>query len=225
MRDDADDGADARSAWRPCRGSARATVLDLACGSGRHARWLAARGHRGARASTATRRRWPRLPAPSADDACGRPGAGARGRCRPRAGSPPSSSPITCTARCCRICSTRSRPGGVLLYETFAAGNETVGKPSNPAFLLAPGELLDAVRPRLRVVAYRGWLHRAMPRDRLRPAPLCGREARAVRCRTRPTPIAGTNCVRPRAASAAMLAGANPLQSRSRTRSKSIAFR
>jgi hypothetical protein len=33
-------------------------------------------------------------------------------------------------------------PGGVLIYETFAAGNETVGKPSRPDFLLRPGELL-----------------------------------------------------------------------------------
>jgi SAM-dependent methyltransferase len=44
--------------------------------------------------------------------------------------------------------------GGVLVYETFAQGNERFGKPSNPAFLLAPGELLEAVRGRLRVVAY-----------------------------------------------------------------------
>lgn len=36
------------------------------------------------------------------------------------------------------------RTGGVLLYETFMAGNERYGKPSNPAFLLAPGELLAA---------------------------------------------------------------------------------
>lgn len=34
--------------------------------------------------------------------------------------------------------------GGVLIYETFAAGNETVGKPSRPDFLLQPGELLRA---------------------------------------------------------------------------------
>lgn len=33
-------------------------------------------------------------------------------------------------------------PGGLLIYETFAAGNERFGRPSNPAFLLAPGELL-----------------------------------------------------------------------------------
>jgi len=45
-------------------------------------------------------------------------------------------------------------PGGVLVYETFARGNERFGKPSNPAFLLTPGELLEAVRGRLRVVAY-----------------------------------------------------------------------
>jgi SAM-dependent methyltransferase len=45
-------------------------------------------------------------------------------------------------------------PGGVLLYETFAVGNERFGKPSNPDFLLRPGELLDAVRGHLRVIAY-----------------------------------------------------------------------
>lgn len=44
-------------------------------------------------------------------------------------------------------------PGGVLIYETFAAGNETVGKPSRPDFLLGPGELLEACAA-LRVVAY-----------------------------------------------------------------------
>jgi SAM-dependent methyltransferase len=35
-------------------------------------------------------------------------------------------------------------PGGVLLYETFMAGNERYGKPTNPAFLLRPGELWEA---------------------------------------------------------------------------------
>jgi SAM-dependent methyltransferase len=45
-------------------------------------------------------------------------------------------------------------PAGVLLYETFAAGNERYGRPSNPDFLLRPGELLEAVRGRLRVIAY-----------------------------------------------------------------------
>ncbi len=46
-------------------------------------------------------------------------------------------------------------PGGVLIYETFAAGNETVGKPSRPDFLLQPGELLSAcLSSELRVIAY-----------------------------------------------------------------------
>lgn len=45
-------------------------------------------------------------------------------------------------------------PGGVLIYETFARGNERFGSPSNPAFLLEPGELLEAVRGRLDVIAY-----------------------------------------------------------------------
>jgi SAM-dependent methyltransferase len=46
-------------------------------------------------------------------------------------------------------------PDGMLVYETFAMGNERFGKPSNPAFLLAPGELLDvAPRHGLRVLAY-----------------------------------------------------------------------
>ncbi len=35
-------------------------------------------------------------------------------------------------------------PGGLLIYETFSKGNETVGKPSRPEFLLQPGELLHA---------------------------------------------------------------------------------
>jgi hypothetical protein len=44
--------------------------------------------------------------------------------------------------------------GGLLVYETFAVGNERFGKPSNPAFLLRPGELLEAARGKLRVIAY-----------------------------------------------------------------------
>ncbi len=49
-------------------------------------------------------------------------------------------------------------PGGVLIYETFAAGNASFGKPSNPDFLLLPGELLAMARAErahpLRVIAY-----------------------------------------------------------------------
>ena len=44
---------------------------------------------------------------------------------------------------------------GVLIYETFVRGNEQFGKPSNPVFLLAPGELLElATRLGLRVIAF-----------------------------------------------------------------------
>jgi SAM-dependent methyltransferase len=43
--------------------------------------------------------------------------------------------------------------GGVLVCETFAVGNESVGRPSNPAFLLRPGELLEACAG-LRIVAF-----------------------------------------------------------------------
>jgi SAM-dependent methyltransferase len=46
-------------------------------------------------------------------------------------------------------------PNGVLIYETFADGNAQFGKPSNPAFLLQAGELLDLARDHeLRVVAF-----------------------------------------------------------------------
>lgn len=44
--------------------------------------------------------------------------------------------------------------GGLLVYETFAAGNERFGRPRSPAHLLEHGELLEAVRGRLRVLAY-----------------------------------------------------------------------
>lgn len=44
-------------------------------------------------------------------------------------------------------------PGGVLIYETFAQGNEAYGRPANPDFLLQHGELLRAVAP-ARVLAY-----------------------------------------------------------------------
>ena len=45
-------------------------------------------------------------------------------------------------------------PEGLLIYETYARGNERWGRPSNPDFLLRPGELLEVARGRLRVVAY-----------------------------------------------------------------------
>ena len=58
-------------------------------------------------------------------------------------------------------------PGGVLIYETFALGNAQFGKPANPDFLLAPGELLAAFGPapdrQRRVLAYED-LYTALPK-------------------------------------------------------------
>lgn len=45
-------------------------------------------------------------------------------------------------------------PNGVLIYETFGKGNEKYGRPRNAAFLLEPGELLETFAPHLTVVAY-----------------------------------------------------------------------
>ena len=66
-------------------------------------------------------------------------------------------------------------PGGVLIYETFAAGNESVGKPSRPDFLLRPAELLEACAG-LRVIAYEDGFEDGPPRfiqriAAVRPAP------------------------------------------------------
>lgn len=51
------------------------------------------------------------------------------------------------------IVATLNSPG-VLIYETFAIGNERYGRPSNPDFLLRPGELIDAVYGKLVPVCY-----------------------------------------------------------------------
>jgi len=45
-------------------------------------------------------------------------------------------------------------PGGLLLYDTFAKGNEAYGRPSNPDFLLQPGELRDRVGKELDIIDY-----------------------------------------------------------------------
>lgn len=126
-------------------------VLDLACGGGRHARWFAQRGHtvlgvdRDAQAVAA-------LPAGVA----GRQADLEQGDW-PLAGEAPFDA-IVVTNYLHRPLWPHLlgalAPGGVLIYETFASGNETVGRPSNPDFLLRPGELLEAVHGHLRVVGY-----------------------------------------------------------------------
>jgi SAM-dependent methyltransferase len=53
--------------------------------------------------------------------------------------------------------------GGVLIYETFMAGNEKFGRPSNPAFLLKPGELLSAFAALTPIAFEQGYLERPKP--------------------------------------------------------------
>ena len=127
----------------------QATVLDVACGHGRHMRWFQERGH----AVTGVDR------APEAVAAASRFGQAVQADIE--AGPWPFEGrhfdAVVVTNYLWRPLLPRIvqsiAPGGVLLYETFAAGNETVGKPSRPDFLLRPGELLGICAP-LRVVAY-----------------------------------------------------------------------
>ena len=53
--------------------------------------------------------------------------------------------------------------GGVLVYETFMAGNEKFGRPSNPAFLLKPGELLAAFAALTPLAFEQGCVERPKP--------------------------------------------------------------
>ncbi|MFA7504483.1 MAG: methyltransferase domain-containing protein [Burkholderiaceae bacterium] len=67
------------------------------------------------------------------------------------------------------------RPTGVLLYQTFAVGNESLGRPRNPDFLLRPGELLE--------VAARNGLHVLAYEDGILGSPARARIQRIVACR------------------------------------------
>lgn len=114
-----------------------ATVLDVACGRGRHMRWFAQRGHavtgvdRDAEA-LANARSWGDTVQADIENGPW-PFAGQR------------FGAVVVTNYLWRpllpTILAAVEPGGVLIYETFAVGNETVGKPSRPDFLLKPGEL------------------------------------------------------------------------------------
>ncbi len=124
-------------------------VLDVACGAGRHMRWFAGRGH----PVTGVDR--------SAEALATIEGVGEGVLADIEGGPWPfedrAFGGVVVTNYLWRdllpTLVASVAPGGVLLYETFAAGNETVGKPSRPDFLLQPGELLRACAG-LRVVAY-----------------------------------------------------------------------
>jgi SAM-dependent methyltransferase len=53
--------------------------------------------------------------------------------------------------------------GGVLIYETFMLGNEQYGRPSNPAFLLRPAELLQAFAALAPIAFEQGYVERPKP--------------------------------------------------------------
>lgn len=131
-----------------------AAVLDVACGGGRHLRWFAERGHPVTGVdieTTAASAQMPHARLVSADIENG------PWPLRDAAGQPETFGAIVVTNYLWRpllptlVESLAS--GGVLLYETFAQGNETVGRPARPDFLLRPGELLQ-VCAGLQVVAY-----------------------------------------------------------------------
>ena len=125
------------------------TVLDVACGSGRHLRWLAAAGF----AVTGVDRDASAL-------------AGLQDLAELRVADI-ESGPWPFPGRrfdALVVTNYLWRPlwpqliaslaeGGVLICETFAAGQQTIGKPSRPEFLLQPGELLRLCAG-LRVVSF-----------------------------------------------------------------------
>lgn len=130
--------------WAPL--VARGPVLDLACGQGRHARFFLARGFE----VVALDREPQAIP-------------GARFLQADLEGGNPWPLPgerfgaVVVTNYLYRplfpVLRESLSEGGVLLYETFMLGNERFGRPSNPQFLLRPGELLEAFRD-LQVIAF-----------------------------------------------------------------------
>ncbi|MFP8777581.1 class I SAM-dependent methyltransferase [Hydrogenophaga sp. RWCD_12] len=125
------------------------SVLDVACGAGRHLRWFAGRGH----AVTGVDRD------PAAVAATAGVGrviqADIENGPWPFAGERFDAVVVTnyLWRALLPVIVDSVADGGVLIYETFASGNESVGKPSRPDFLLQPGELLQACAG-LHVVAY-----------------------------------------------------------------------
>jgi SAM-dependent methyltransferase len=134
-------------------------VLDVACGSGRHVRWLAQQGF----AVTALDRDADALQA--LHDVARLCLADLEGAPWPLPGERFDAVVVThylWRALWPSLLNSLAE-GGVLIYDTFAEGNETVGKPSRADFLLRHGELLDVARG-LRIVAYEDGFIDAPPR-------------------------------------------------------------
>lgn len=127
-------------------------VLDLACGSGRHAVWLAQQGYRveaidrdSALLSGMTG--IPNIHLTTADLEAG---------AWPYAAQQFDGIVISRYLHrpLLHHLAEALKPGGVLIYETFMLGNERYGKPSNPDFLLQPDELLNTYAQWLAVIAF-----------------------------------------------------------------------
>jgi len=143
------------------------TVLDLACGNGRHARYLADLGHR----ITATDIDLSGIGDLSSDDRFELVEHDLERTPWPFSGRRFGGIVVV---------NYLYRPlfpqlvkaladDGVLIYDTFATGNERFGHPRNPAFLLNPGELLDAFAAELHVAAYdHGYVDTPQPAMRQR---------------------------------------------------------
>src|SRR5215207_2576658 len=129
--------------------AANGSVLDLACGSGRHVRYMAARG---LRVTAVDRSREALAHCEGAAEIIEADLEGARW---PLVGR--RFDAVVVTNYLWRTLMPRIvdsvAPGGLLLYETFARGHERFGKPSNPDFLLHAGELLTHVNG-LHVLAF-----------------------------------------------------------------------
>ena len=132
-------------------------VLDVACGAGRHAHWLATQCltvtgvDRDGLALSAAQAAWPVQGAPARQLLQ----ADLENQPWPLAGQ--QFDAVVVTNYLWRplwpSLLAALAPGGVYIHETFAHGNASVGKPSRPDFLLQPGELLQ-ICAGLRVVAF-----------------------------------------------------------------------
>jgi len=145
----------------------RGVVLDVACGHGRHARWFYERNHplalvdRSQEAIEFIANSLPPLPVQAVETVV----ADIENGPWPFAGRQFDAVVVTnyLWRPLLPTLLASLAPGGVLIYETFTQGNETVGKPSRPDFLLRRGELLQVCQG-LRVVAFEEGFHENPPR-------------------------------------------------------------